>query len=350
MRAAGRVPARTVAIAAAAVLLASCTGSPSSPPTTPGSPPSPTGAPPVTSPQSNAVRCDGPNLREVSSVQGLREALDGARPGTTIRMADGVYQGNFELGKAGSAQQPVTLCGSRGAVLDGGSTDSGYTVHLSGADHAQLSGFTIRGGQKGLVVDKSQSVLVESLLIEGVGDEALHLRAGSSDNVVRHNTIRRTGLRKEKFGEGVYVGSAESNWCEHSGCGPDRSDRNLVEGNDISETTAEPVDIKEGTSGGVLRGNTFSGAGTTAADSWVNVKGNDWVIVDNTGVNAPEDGFQTHVIVDGWGERNTFERNKATVNGPGYAINVTKRDRGNRVSCSNVAIAAGTGLSNVDCS
>ncbi|HEV7906631.1 MAG TPA: hypothetical protein VGP03_00690, partial [Pseudonocardiaceae bacterium] len=163
MRAPGRVSARTVAITAAAVLLASCAGSPSAPPATIGPPP-PTGAPPATSPSPSTVRCDGPNLREVSSAQGLREALDGVQPGTTIRVADGVYQGKFELGKAGSAQQPVTLCGGRGAVFDGGSTDSGYTVHLNGADHTQLSGFTIRGGQKGLVVDRSQSVLVESLL------------------------------------------------------------------------------------------------------------------------------------------------------------------------------------------
>ena len=61
------------------------------------------------------------------------------------------------------------------------------------------------------------------------------------------------------------VGSAESNWCQRSGCQPDRSDRNLVEGNDIAGTTAEAVDIKACTSDGVLR--TIRDATTVSCDN-----------------------------------------------------------------------------------
>ena len=67
---------------------------------------------------------------------------------------------------------------------------------------------------------------------------------------MRGNTISDTGLRRDKFGEGVYVGSAQSNWCKHSDCEPDESDRNVVEGNTIFDTGAESVDLKEGTTGG----------------------------------------------------------------------------------------------------
>jgi hypothetical protein len=93
----------------------------------------------------------------------------------------------------------------------------------------------------------------------------------------------------------------------------------------------------------------LSGAAMTAADSWVDIKGNDWTIADNIGTNAPQDGFQIHVILDGWGERNTFHGNTATVNAPGYAINITKKNLGNTVNCTNHAINANAGLSNIPC-
>ncbi|MGH4001397.1 MAG: right-handed parallel beta-helix repeat-containing protein [Pseudonocardiaceae bacterium] len=285
----------------------------------------------------------------MSTAEELHAALGQAQPGAVIQLRDGAYPGRFEITTAATAQRPIILCGSRAAVLDGGDTDSGYTLHLRNANHWRLSGFTIHGGQKGLMLDNTRGALIEGLLIHEVGDEALHLRAASSDNIVQGNTIRRTGLRKRKFGEGVYIGSAESNWCTHSNCGPDRSDRNLIQANDIADTTAEAIDVKEGTSGGTLRGNTLSGAAMTGADSWVDVKGNDWVIADNVGINAPKDGFQTHEILDGWGERNAFHGNIATVNGPGYAIRITKKNRGNTVSCSTRATNAGEGLSNVAC-
>jgi len=294
------------------------------------------------------VVCDGAGT-DVSTAEQLTAALAAAKPGGLIRLAAGRYAGHFTLATAGTADAPVTVCGPRTAVLDGGG-DDGYTLHLDHADYARVAGFAVRGGQKGVVVDASSHIVVDGIAVSEVGEEAVHLRRGSSDNVIRRTVIRSTGLRTEKFGEGIYVGSAKSNWCTYSDCQPDRSDRNVVEDNDIAETTAESVDIKEGTTGGTVRGNTFSGAGMSAADAWVNVKGNEWQIVGNVGADAPEDGFQTHRILDGWGARNTFVDNRATVNGPGYGINITKDEDDNHVACSNTAVAAAKGLSNIVCS
>ncbi len=60
---------------------------------------------------------------------------------------------------------------------------------------------------------------------------------------------------------------APSNWCTITDCDPDRSDRNVISGNQISGAGSESVDIEEGTTGGAVRGNTFDGAGMTGADS-----------------------------------------------------------------------------------
>jgi hypothetical protein len=294
--------------------------------------------------------CAGPGAVEVRDAVGLTHALATVTPGAVIRLAPGLYPGRFVATARGTPEQPIVLCGGRDAVLDGGDVEvDGYTVHLAGAQHWQLSGFTVRGGQKGVMADGARMTLMEGLLVEGTGDEAVHLRRTSTDNVVRGNVIRRTGLREAQFGEGVYVGTAESNWCRESACAPDRSDRNVIEGNDISETTAESVDIKEGTSSGVLRDNTFSGSAMTEADSWVDVKGNDWVIVGNTGTDSPQDGFQVHEILDGWGVGNFFGANVSDVDADGYAINITKNRDRNRVGCDNRSRGAGKGLSTVDC-
>jgi hypothetical protein len=314
--------------------------------------PAPSSPAPSSAPAASPTGCEGSSVVDVTTAAELQRALDGAAPGQVIRLADGRYEGNFSASAQATADAPIRLCGSRAAVLDGGTIDGDYTVHLSRAAYWQLAGFTVTGGKKGVMVDAGVGNRIEGLMVTSMGDEAVHLRTNSTDNIVTGNTVQNTGLRKPKFGEGVYVGSAHSNWCQISDCGPDRSDRNLIEGNTISGTTAEAVDIKEGTTGGILRGNSFDGSAMVEADSWVDVKGNGWTIEGNTGTAAPQDGFQVHEVVDGWGQDNVFSGNTSTVDGIGYAINVAG-PRGLRenteVRCDNSVQSAGKGLSNITC-
>jgi hypothetical protein len=335
--------ARTALVTAVAALLAvsGCGGKEPTKPTAP-----PIAAPPAQG-APNGPGCPKPATVRVHSTEELTAALANARPGAVIEMADGTYSSGFTAHAAGTQDQPIVLCGGRNAVIDGGK--SNYTLYLENVSHWQLVGFTVRGGQKGVMVDNGQHNLIDSLVIENVEDEGLHLRKNSSDNVVRGNTIRNTGQKQEKFGEGIYIGSAKSNWDRYTGGQPDRSDRNVIEGNTVSATTAEAVDIKEGTTGGILRDNTFTGP-SSDAESWVNVKGNGWQIIGNTGRGSSEDGFSVHEILDGWGVDNTFDNNFAVVDGPGYGINVTKNKERNRVTCGNKAEGAGKGLTNIDCS
>jgi hypothetical protein len=345
------------------LVLTACDGSPDQSQQGQGSPPpSSTAAPPTgpsASPTSEPVTpapppadCTGGEVVAVTDADSLRQALDDAAPGQVIQLADGRYEGNFVTTVRAGADAPIRLCGSRNAVLDGGDIDGDYTLHLSGAAYWQVVGFTVTGGQKGVMVDAGVGNRIEGLLVTSMGDEAIHLRSHSTDNVVIGNTIRDTGLRKPKFGEGVYIGSAENNWCQLTECQPDRSDRNLIEGNDIAGTTAESVDIKEGTTGGIVRGNVFDGSAMVEADSWVDVKGNSWTIENNTGTSSPEDGFQVHEVVDGWGQNTVFSGNTATVHAAGYAINVAGPRvlrNSTRVGCDNVTEGAGSGLTNVSC-
>ena len=308
---------------------------------------------PAATPPAAPAGCEDAQVVDVTTASELQRALDEAAPGQVIRLADGAYEGNFVATAIATAEAPIHLCGSRGAKLDGGEVDGDYTLHLSGAAYWQVTGLTVTGGQKGVMVDAGVGNRIEGLLVTSMGDEGIHLRTNSTDNVVVGNTVTDTGLRKPKFGEGIYVGTAESNWCQISDCQPDRSDRNVIEGNTISGTTAEAVDIKEGTTGGQLRGNTFDGADMVEADSWVDVKGNGWTIEGNSGTAAPTDGFQVHEVVDGWGQDNVFSANTGSIDGGGYVVNVagprTIREN-TQVSCDNEADGATKGLSNIDCS
>jgi Right handed beta helix region len=292
----------------------------------------------------------GSRFVPVATATQLKNALANARAGDVIELADGVYVGRFVASRSGTATAPITLCGSRRAILDGGSITTGYGVALT-ASHWALLGFAVRNSLKGIMADGASYNVLRDLEIYDIGEEGVHFRRFSTHNVLQSSFIHDVGLYTAHNGEGVYVGSAYSNWCAYTGCGPDRSDGNQVTGNTIGpNTTAENVDLKEGTTGGLVTGNTFVGLGMTAADSWVDAKGNGYQITNNHGSNAPMDGFQTHVQLAGWGNDNTFHGNAADVQAAGYGFRIKAGSTGNVVGCDNVVTAAGEGFANVACS
>jgi hypothetical protein len=308
-------------------------------------------AAPTTATQSdNACAFDAARRVDVDDARELVEALADAEPGDLIRLADGTYDGTFVAENDGAADARITLCGGRDAVIDGGDVKGGYALHIT-ADYWTVSGIAVTNAQKGIVLDGANFVLLDQVEVHTVGDEAVHFRAHSSDNVIQDSEIHDTGLRREKFGEGVYIGSAVSNWEKYSDGVEDCSDRNEVLRNRIWNTTAESIDIKEGTTGGLIEGNTLDGSALSGADSWVDVKGNEYVIRDNVGTNSPVDGYQTHVINNlDWGRDNLFEHNVAEVNGHGYGFYFHDPEEShNLVRCDNEVRGADAGFANVEC-
>jgi hypothetical protein len=311
----------------------------------------PQGSPSAATSTRSASLCATSGHDVVSSADELRNALASARPGETIVLAAGTYDGDFAASRSGTQGAPITLCGPRDAVLVGESITRGYTVHLEHASWWRLMGFTVQGGQKGVMADDSSHDLLYGLYVHSTGDEAIHLRDFSSHDTITHSVVRNTGLLVRFFGEGIYVGSAHKNWCRYSGCQPDRSDDNIIADNNIADTTAENIDIKEGTTGGQITGNQFNGTGMvgSAATAWVNVKGNDWLITGNAGVDSIKDGFQVHRVYHGWGMDNTFRGNRADVNGPGYGFYIQSKKLNATVACDNTVSGAASGLSTIGC-
>jgi Secretion system C-terminal sorting domain len=282
----------------------------------------------------------------VNNATALQNALNAASAGQTIVLADGIYtrSAGFSVpaNLHGTAANPIVLKGSSNAILTSGNTNSGYSLGLNGNNYWRLEGFAVRGSKKGIVIDQSKYVSVKNIRCTQMGEEGIHLRTYSSFDTIRGCWIDSTGLLTPGFGEGLYVGSAVSNWATYTAGNPDTCNYNVLINNTFGNAiSAENIDIKEGTKGGWILNNNFNGAGLSnqnSADSWIDVKGNSYTINDNTGKNTILDGFQTHIEVAGNGNYNSFAKNILTVNNIlGYGINI---------KTSN---AIGTALNNIVC-
>lgn len=279
---------------------------------------------------------------------GLQAALQQAGPGARIELEPGAYVGNFSTSAEGTSTDPITLEGPTTAVLQGG--HSGYTLHLDGASWWRLEGFSVYGGQKGVVLDATDHTLLRDLHVSGTQNEGVHLRTASSDDTIDHLRIDHTGLGRAFFGEGVYIGSAVENWCALSKCGPDRSDNDQVLNSTFGpDIGSQNIDVKEGTTGGKIVGNSFSGVGSTASNAWVQVKGNDWVVEANRGHSTSDAGIQVLNLAPGWGRTNVIESNVLLGPARGYGIWVQDGAINNVVGCSNQAPSFRSGLTNVAC-
>jgi parallel beta-helix repeat protein len=254
---------------------------------------------------------------KVTSTKELTSALKEAKAGDFIHLQDGLYEGNFTIKPSGLENKRIVLYGSRRAVLDGQNMQEGYGLHLT-ANYWTLFGFTIRNASKGLMADEASHNLIHSLELYKIGDEALHLRRFSSYNRIEKVWIHDVGQVNPIIGEGIYIGSAVSNWPTYTDNQPDRSDYNVVIGNVLGPgLTAEGIDIKEGTQGGTVHNNSFMTDDQLLVDSWVDVKGNHYTVTRNLGLYEAESKFRLPVDilqpVVGWGRDNTVQDNAVFV-------------------------------------
>ena len=256
--------------------------------------------------------------------------------------------------------------GSRKAVLRTKNASGDYGLSITG-DYWHVEGLTVAHGSKGIVLDGSVGTVLDGVEVFDIGAEGVHFRACSSDGVLRNSYIHDTGIKSPQYGEGVYVGSANSNWskyqCTDATEGKstgDNSERVLIEHNVFENITAEGADLKEGTDSGTLRDNEFRHAGISglnSADSAVDAKGDNWLIEGNTvsdtgaswehdGATRPSkfnDGFQSHSVYNGYGNHNVFRANRVDGAIPGFGIGLYPK-LGNEVTCDNVAPGAAKGL------
>ncbi|MEV6744493.1 right-handed parallel beta-helix repeat-containing protein [Streptomyces sp. NPDC058322] len=293
----------------------------------------------------SATTAGAATVIDVSTAAQLKSALTAAVPGDTIRLADGTYTGNFKATVHGTASARITLTGSAKAILTAG---GGYGLHLDGASYWTVKGITVTGGQKGIMADTATGVVIDSVTVHDLDMEGVHFRRSSRNGVIKNSRIYDTGHDGRGMGEGVYVGTA--------GDLSDRSDGVQILQNTIGPGVGgENIDIKEGTTGARIIGNTFDGSGLTGAnydDSWVDVKGNDVLVEGNKGSRTTNNGYETHTQQSGWGCGTVFRDNTSDLTGAKgdkqLAVNVTNygTDCPTTVHSSNT-VTGGKGLTNI---
>ncbi|MEK8127171.1 right-handed parallel beta-helix repeat-containing protein [Paenibacillus filicis] len=243
-----------------------------------------------------------------SNVTCLKNALSDAQPGDDIVLASGVtFNGKFVAAANGTSGNKIKLrsasAGNR-ATLDGGGTGSGYALHITG-DNWEVKDLKVTNAQKGIMLDHSNNTVIDNAEVYNVGQEAVHFRDGSSNNTIKNSSIHDTGLVDPGFGEGVYVGSDKGKWGTYAKEANNNRITNVTFGPNVR---AEHVDIKEGTTGTIVEYSTFNGTGISGAnyaDSFIDIKGNNVIIRNNTGNRNNNsnivDAFQVHQQVAGWG-------------------------------------------------
>jgi chitodextrinase len=253
----------------------------------------------------------------VDTTAEIQSALINAQPGDTIEVAPGTYQltttsmvgvrsAYFYSTVDGTSSNPITIQSvdsANPAILMGGDiANIGYTLYITG-DYWRIKNINVTHGQKGIILDDSDHTHIDGVQVYHVGQEAIHIRDGSSNVIVENSYVNDTGATLDPtdmgFAEGLYIGSDRSVWEVNEGTsgsnaepgfGYARATNNNILRNNItgSLVRAEPVDIKEGASGNLVEDNTFLGGGIVGdsynfADSFIDIKSYNTTVRNNVG-------------------------------------------------------------------
>ena len=142
--------------------------------------------------------------REVApGVGSLALAVAGAAPGDVLKLTDGTYEGPVTI------DRPLTVVGSRGAVVDGGGKGSVITLE---APDITLSGFTVTGSGQvnqdldaGVKIEKgADRARVKGLLVTG-NMHGIDVHGGRDAQVVGNEIVGTQNPHMNERGNGIYV-------------------------------------------------------------------------------------------------------------------------------------------------
>lgn len=272
----------------------------------------------------------------VSTTTELTSATLNAKAGDTIWVASGKYElpssncqndkfvnetgrdcGRIWLGADGTKNNPIVLAGSDPAnppEIYGTAVNSNYGIHVTG-NYVVLKNLKIHTFSKGVVFDNSVGALMEDCEVYHTGTELVHVRDSSQQVTLNRNFIHGSGFDVAQYGEGIYVGTYYKGWAssqqsdknagfwgesasQHRYSGYDwRVNDTKITCNIVKATTAENIDVKEGTVRGVVQGNMFIGDSTNYDgqvdhdDANIDMKGASWTVTGNYFYNSLKQGL-----------------------------------------------------------
>ena len=273
---------------------------------------------------------------EVASVEELHKALSKAKAGHIIQVSPGIYDysqyersSKFYGTADGNKNSPIIITAkdpNNPPILTGPNLEHNYVLHITG-DYWIIENIKIAYSQKGIVLDNSNYSIIRNVEVYSTGAEAIAIRDGSSNCLVQKCYIHNTGLVTPGYGEGIYIGSSESTTGYEYKC-----NNNIIEGCIFRDIAAEPIDIKEYTTGQEVFGCIFYGDGISGenyAGSFIDIAGNDCYIHDNVGFRNQNKkvvaAFEVHRIVEGWGDGHKFINNAVYMDRPYGEVDTNRR-------------------------
>lgn len=259
----------------------------------------------------------------VENTEELKNALESAKAGDEIILAEGEYvysgatpKGYMFTGSAdGTEENPIIIRSDnpeKPAIISGSTTSSKIALTILG-DWWEIRDLKVTNAQKGIMLDNSNHTKIMNCEVYNIGSEGIHFRDNSSYCLAESCYVHDTGVVSPGYGEAVYVGSAKST----TGYGYEchyNTIRNCKLGPNVA---AEHVDIKEYTIGTTVENCTFDGTGMSGANSaksFINIKGNDCVIINNVGYRngctAIQRAFEQNNVVENWGQNAMVYGNK----------------------------------------
>lgn len=276
---------------------------------------------------------------EADPFKTIQRALDVVKPGTTVRLAEGVYREHFETKVDGTEDAPITIQGPESGMKRADRyravvTDESRVVMVNN-DHYVLDGFTV-DGQPGLQagdypaemseVDRFRGaiqgraansrlvyigsddeatgvtgVVVRNMFLNGSGGECVRLRNGAHGNTIADSVIQFCGLYGENGyhnGEGVYIGTSPKSE-DQPMPGSDEGHDNTVSNTIIRTFGTECLDVKESAHDNVFVNNECSGnlEGLDEGGSLIELRGYDNSLTGNRIVGSL--GYGVKIRADG---------------------------------------------------
>lgn len=275
------------------------------------------------------------NVVKVDTAKKLKKALSKAKPGDKIVIAAGTYKGTFKLTVSGLQKQPIWIMGENSKnmpVLDGTDFNNKIVLSINGSSKKPVEGISyvyiqdiaVKNGRTGIALDQADYVTIDSVEVYNVGQAGIHLRDGSSHNIVKNSNVHDTGLYNVKYGEAVYIGSDYTKW-DGTGKSSHTYDPavnyNQILNNHLGpKVTAEHIDVKEGSSHSYIIANTFNAAGMkdllNGGLSYIDFKGNYTEAAfnkgDQNGNKYFDNAFEINEKSTGWGYHNNIHDNSFT--------------------------------------
>ena len=211
----------------------------------------------------------------------IQRALQLAQPGDTIHLAPGHYYQDVYTVRDGEPGRPITIVGTREAVVHGLTSNRIFQVHH---DYISLIGFTIDGlrrnaepNRMGAFREKLLYVIgydardgvhhlrVLGMTFRNAGEECLRIKYFARHNEIAYSTFHDCGIWDFVYqahgvvGEAVYLGTSSKQWDINLTIEPDVTADNWVHHNFMDTQGNECVEAKEGSERNIIEYNICTG-------------------------------------------------------------------------------------------